>query len=237
MKTRKELPAFFTLKRKIDVQSVIDHCQQEGLLDYSNFNDIKKSADSKYQKFLIGNNFSKNSFFIAESEEPLEGELYKQLYLTEYFGPDATEVKEKESSVKTRLQRIIPGSPNYVPELDEHNYGKRNQLCKGALKDVLDSFQSPPTRVRLAVLMPGMTIKRHRDYDPSYICRFHIPLITSEQVKFGMEVNGQEELFQMPANGSIYFFNSGLPHWVSNFSDQPRLHLIVDTNGQNDLES
>jgi hypothetical protein len=40
----------------------------------------------------------------------------------------------------------------------------------------------------------------------------------------------------MPADGSIYFFNSGMVHWVSNNGTEPRLHLIVDTNGQEDLD-
>ena len=93
------------------------------------------------------------------------------------------------------------------------------------------------TRVRLAVLMPGMTIQRHRDYDPSYICRYHLPLITNDQVEFGMAIDGVDTQFAMPADGSIYFFNSGLPHWVTNNGTESRLHLIVDTNGQLDLDS
>ena len=157
--------------------------------------------------------------------------------MTGYKYDTDTVIEEKESTVKSRLRRIQPGHPDYVPELDEHNYGKWNENVKGAFADLLNSFKSPLTRVRLAVLMPNMTIKKHVDYDPSYICRYHIPLITNKDVEFGMEVNGKEELFSMPADGSIYFFNSGLPHWVSNKSSEPRLHLILDTNGQLDLDT
>lgn len=237
MKTRKQLPAFKSLTRKIDVHSVLKQCEDDGLFDYSKFNDIQKSADSRYKNFLVGNSFSKNKFFIREDEEQLEGELYKQLYLTGYKYDTNTVIEETESTTRSRLRRIQPDHPDYIPELDEHNYGKWNDNVKGAFSDVLSSFKSPLTRVRLAVLMPGMTIKKHVDYDPSYICRYHIPLITNDEVEFGMEVNGQEQLFKMPADGSIYFFNSGLPHWVSNKSNEPRLHLIVDTNGQLDLDT
>jgi len=237
MKNRKQLPAFMSLKRKFDVASVLDYCKNAGLFDYERYNDIKKSADSHYKNFLVGNAYSKNSFFIDNHERPLEGELYKQLYLTGYKAPEVRELAESQTTVKTRLRRLDPGSMDYVPELDEHNYGTPTEHYAGALKELLDTFHSPLTRVRLAVLMPGMTIKRHRDYDPSYICRYHLPLITNSQVEFGMQVNGQDELFNMPADGSIYFFNSGLPHWVSNRSTEPRLHLIVDTNGQLDLDT
>lgn len=237
MKNRKQLPTFKALNRKIDVASVLRQCEQDNLFDYSKFNDIKKSADSRYKNFLVGNGFSKNKFFIREDEEKLEGELYKQLYLTGYKYDTNAVIEEKETTTKYRLRRIQPDHPDYVPELDEHNYGKWNENVKGAFADLLNSFKSPLTRVRLAVLMPNMTIKKHVDYDPSYICRYHIPLITNKDVEFGMEVNGEEELFNMPADGSIYFFNSGLPHWVSNKSSEPRLHLIVDTNGQLDLDT
>jgi len=237
MKNRKQLPAFMSLKRKFNVHTLLDYCQTAGLFDYARYNDIKKSADSHYKNFLVGNAYSKNSFFINDNETPLEGELYKQLYLTGYRAPAVRELEETATSTKTRLRRLDPESKDYVPELDEHNYGAPTEHYAGALKDLLDTFRSPLTRVRLAVLMPGMTIKRHRDYDPSYICRYHLPLITNSQVEFGMEVNGQDELFTMPADGSIYFFNSGLPHWVSNRSREPRLHIIVDTNGQLDLDT
>jgi len=237
MKNRKQLPTFRALNRKFDLAAVLAHCEQHNLFDYTRFNDIKRSADSHYKNFVVGNSHAKNSFFIADGEAPLEGELYKQLYLTGSKLDSTRPIEEIETSVKTRFRRIDPSSKDYIPELDEHNFGKPNEYYTGAFKDLLDQFRSPLTRVRLAVLMPGMTIKRHRDADPSYFCRYHLPLITNSQVEFGMEVNGQDELFNMPADGSIYFFNSGLPHWVSNRSNEPRLHLIVDTNGQLDLDT
>lgn len=236
MKTRKELPAFIELKRKVDLDGILQQCVEENLLDYDMFNDIKLSADSHYKNFLVGNSFSKNKFFISEGEQQLEGDLYKQLYLTGFKKDDATVVSLEETTVKTRLRRLQETSKKYVPELDEHNYGAPTEYYRGVLKKELDLFKSPLTRVRLAVLMPGMTIKRHRDYDPSYICRYHIPLITNEGVEFGMSVDGEDVPFKMKADGSIYFFNSGLPHWVSNNGTEPRLHLIVDTNGQLDLD-
>ena len=64
--------------------------------------------------------------------------------------------------------------------------------------------------------MPGFTIKPHVDYDPSYITRYHIPIITNDQVLFGGKVKDKITEYIMPADGSIYFFNSGILHWVGN---------------------
>jgi aspartyl/asparaginyl beta-hydroxylase (cupin superfamily) len=52
---------------------------------------------------------------------------------------------------------------------------------------------------------------------------------------FGAKTKDGDISYTMPADGSVYFFNSGMLHWVSNNSDVPRLHLIIDTNGQDDL--
>jgi aspartyl/asparaginyl beta-hydroxylase (cupin superfamily) len=103
-------------------------------------------------------------------------------------------------------------------------------------EEIINMFDSPVCRVRLAVLMPGFTIKPHVDYDPSYIVRYHIPIFTSEQVLFGGRIKDEVREYHMPADGGVYFFNSGYLHWVGNNSTEPRLHLIVDTNGQDDLQ-
>jgi aspartyl/asparaginyl beta-hydroxylase (cupin superfamily) len=51
----------------------------------------------------------------------------------------------------------------------------------------------------------------------------------------GFMKNGEEHRFHLPADGSVYFFNSGIKHWVENNSSEDRIHLIVDTHGQEDL--
>jgi hypothetical protein len=236
MKTRKELPPFLSLKRKININEVIKYLEANNYLEYSNYTDIKKSSESHYKNFLVGNSYSKNAFFLEKDGEKLEGELYKQLYITSYKY-NQNYLNESDTSVKTRLRRIQKDKLIYVPELDEHNYGAPTKHYTGIIEKILSEFISPLTRVRLAVLMPGMTIKKHRDYDPSYICRYHIPIITNNAVEFGMEIDKKDIIFHMKNDGSIYFFNSGLPHWVSNKGESPRLHLIVDTNGQLDIDT
>jgi hypothetical protein len=240
MKNRKELPAFAKLNKKINLEALREYCVANRYTDYEQFNDIKYSANSKHQAFLVANGGCKESFFKEDNAEFLEGEKYKQLYLTEIddakVTTDEQTLTDTTSSIFARTKRLDPSSLRYIPEADELNYTVRNAHVKGIFEEILNSFDSQVTRVRLAVLMPEFAIKPHVDYDPSYITRYHIPIFTNDEVVFGVKKGKDKIEFTMPADGSVYFLNSGLLHWVSNNSNQPRLHLIVDTHGQDDLD-
>jgi hypothetical protein len=241
MKTRKELPRIGFLKhRTLDVNSVVEYLEAQGLLNYQAYNDIKASHRSKYKDFVVLNSFCKNSFFKESAAADLEGEEYVQLYLTDFDESKRANdfpVENIYTTVFSRQKRLNADSANYVPEADELNYGVRNNLVAGVLSEILDGFQDRVTRVRLACLKAHSEIRAHVDYDPSYICRFHIPLITNSNVKMYLERHKEIAEYHMPSDGRIYFFNSGLKHWVRNLSDHDRLHLIVDVHGQTDLEN
>lgn len=237
MLNRKQLPLVAKLNNiTVDVNSIVEHCRLNGLLDSQNYNDIKYSANSKHQAFLVSNEFCKTNFFTETEASTMEGEKYKQLYLTDF---DETKASGKVSlhgtNIFERTKRLDPSDPRYLPEADELNYGVRNKYATGPFEDILDQFKGKITRVRLAFLTPGFSIKPHVDYDPSYITRFHIPLITNEGVTMGFSKNNEDRSFHMPADGSVYFFNSGIKHWVDNNGTEARLHLIIDTHGQEDL--
>lgn len=237
MLNRKQLPFAAKLNNiKVDVNLVLAHCSENNLLDISKYNDIQYSAKSKHQSFLVSNEFCKTNFFTESDAENLEGERYKQLYLTDF---DETKSSNKVSLHSTnifeRTKRLDPNDLRYLPEADELNYGVRNKYATGPFEDILNSFKSKITRVRLAYLTAGFSIKPHVDYDPSYITRYHIPLITNDNIIMGFTHKNVDYMYNMPADGSVYFFNSGIKHWVENNSSEDRLHLIVDTHGQDDL--
>lgn len=236
---RKQLPAYGKINKTVDIGRLRQYCIDQGYTNYDEFNDIKYSADSNHKAFLIANTFCKDTFFKEDDAPTREGEKYKQLYLTD-INPELkinTEdrLDETHSSIFIRTRRLDPASKDYIPEADEHNYTHRNEHVKDIFEEILDMFKSQVTRVRLAVIMPGFAIKPHVDYDPSYITRYHIPVFTNDQVIFGYSSKQETNEYTMPADGSVYFFNSGLVHWVANNSNEPRLHMIVDTNGQDDL--
>lgn len=237
MKNRKELPRFGYLKDyKVDVNGIVNHLRQKNLLDWNLYNDIKVSANSKHKDFVISNEFCKDNFFIEEGAQMMEGEYYRQLYLTDFDESKRSNAVElQRTNIFKRTKRLDPSRSEYLPEADELNYGVRNHHVEGPLTEVLDMFEGKITRVRLAFLKDHFDIKPHVDYDPTYVVRFHIPLITNEQVRCFMLRGDDEASVHLPADGRVYFFNSGLKHWVKNDSDQWRLHLIVDVHGQQDL--
>lgn len=237
MLNRKQLPHIARLRNmKIDIQTLLDYCQTNNLLDINLYNDIKYSANSKHQAFVISNEFCKTNFFTETSAVNMEGERYKQLYLTDFDETKASDKVELHSTnIFERTKRLDPNDPRYLPEADELNYGVRNKYAVGPFGDLLDKFKSKITRVRLAYLTAGFSIKPHVDYDPTYITRYHVPLITNENVIMGFTNKNVDYRYNMINDGSVYFFNSGIKHWVENNSDQDRLHLIIDTHGQLDL--
>lgn len=237
MLNRKQLPFVAVLKNfRVDVGEILAHCRNNDLLDINKYNDIKYSANSKHQSFLVSNEFCKTNFFTEADAPSLEGEKYKQLYLTDF---DETKASDKvdlhNTNIFERTKRLDPNDPRYLPEADELNYGVRNKYATGPFANILDMFKAKVTRVRLAYLTAGFEIKPHVDYDPSYIVRYHIPLITNNDVIMGFTHKNVDYLYHMPSDGSVYFFNSGIKHWVKNNGKEDRLHLIIDTHGQDDL--
>lgn len=237
MKNRKQLPLIARLDNiKINTSEVIDYCQRSGLFNKSIYKDIQYSGESSHQRFLISNEYCKTNFFTEANVDHMEGEMYKQLYLTDFDENKASNnVKLHSTNIFERTKRLNPKNERYLPEADELNYGIRNSYASGPLASILDQFKSKLTRVRLAWLSPSFMIKPHVDYDPSYIMRYHIPLITDLNIIIGFQKNGLDYRYHLPADGSVYFFNSGIKHWVSNNSKIDRIHLIVDTHGQEDF--
>lgn len=238
MRTRKDLPRLGYLSTMhVDVSVILDHLERSKLLDWEKYTDIKASANSKHRDFVVANEFCKDNFFLEEGAESKEGESYKQLYLTDFDEKCSSDKSKTDSaSIFKRTRRLDPTKSDYLPEADELNYGIRNHLVTGPLEDVLNLFSSKITRVRLACLKSHFDIKPHVDYDPSYITRFHIPLITNTKSLIYVERKDDVIGLHLPADGRIYFLNSGLKHWVKNDGDADRLHLIVDVHGQDELD-
>lgn len=237
MKNRKQLPDFGYLPQiQYNHQVLVDYLNDNALLDHQQYTDIKVSANSSYKNFVVANEFCKDSFFKEEEAEMMEGELYKQLYLTEIEEKFASQVVEfKYTNIFERTKRLKTEHSRYLPQADERNYGRRNNKVKGPVASLLDQFKSPLARVRLAYLAPNFSIKPHVDYDPSYITRIHIPLITNEKCTVSVYKNNNINRKHL-APGRVYFLNSGHKHSAENNSEFSRIHLIVDLQNQDDLE-
>jgi hypothetical protein len=239
MLNRKQLPPFGVLDSpRFDIEEIVSYCKEQGFLDVSNYTDVKASANSDIKQILEANHYAKNNFFKEEDAAPLEGEKYVQLYLT---GMDpakrSKEFKLEPDNAKIRFRRLRPDDPHYLPEADEHNYGVRNERVAGPLEKLLDSFKAPLARVRFAAMAPGFEIKPHTDYDPTYITRFHLPLLTNKECLLYAEQNGVTVEKHLPVDGKVYFLNTGVKHWAVNRGDTWRIHILIDVKNQDDLEN
>lgn len=237
MLNRKQLPAFGVLQSlRFDIEKIRSYCEQKGFLDTTKYNDVKASANSDIKQILEANHYAKNNFFKEEDAPSLEGEKYVQLYLTGMDPAKRSKVfKLEEDNPKIRFRRLRPTDPHYLPEADEHNYGVRNERVAGPLEELLDSFKAPLARVRFAAMAPGFEIKPHTDYDPTYITRFHLPIVTNEKCRLFAEQNGNTIEKHMPADGRVYFLNTGVKHWAVNHGETWRIHILIDVKNQDDL--
>jgi len=94
------------------------------------------------------------------------------------------------------------------------------------LQQVLESFRCPLQSARLLKLEPRSHIHKHSDPYLGYAdgeVRLHIPVQTDPEVRFYLE--GERVLMQP---GECWYLNLSRSHWVDNFSDIPRIHLVID---------
>lgn len=246
-KKRSELPLFYKLPISFNIDHLLRDYYKLSLNDFSRYNDLNHGS-SFYKIALSYRNYLRK-WFMTETEYAngqqnngqLAGQEYRQLALTEYEGPRTNfeDIRIQKilnsKSKKDLLLRVDPESPNYIPETDERNYTKRTEIATDSFAHLLDSFQAKVTRSRFAVLMPGFRTATHIDSDTDYTIRIHIPLITNTDATFGIIKKGQLKQIHLPADGSAWFVNAGYPHFVENLGNQPRVHIIIALDGQQDL--
>ena len=71
------------------------------------------------------------------------------------------------------------------------------------------------------IVMPNTCYNWH--VDTGKVC-VHVPIITNPGCKFIYE----HKSFSMPADGSAYVVNNGIPHTFMNAGPEPRLHLTFE---------
>ena len=233
---RKQLPPFLKLPYQFDMNKILE--EFEKFKDLSLYDDLNPSnPDSAYGDFY--NSSTKLDHlkkFINEKEQAIYGsEFYKQLSLTEFDGDTAPREFSQDNRLGTYRKSTIINDEKYNPVLDERRYTKRKDICTGYWNHILDTFKAPVTRTRFAYMAPGHKIKPHIDYNTTYSIRVHIPIITNNGAfVFVKDKNGTHKM-HMPADGSVWFLNTGMTHWVENNSSEGRVHLVISLNGQEDL--
>ena len=96
------------------------------------------------------------------------------------------------------------------------------------LNKVITSLGKNVTRVCIAITEPGGGIAPHRDYDTTFSTRYHIAIKTNQKATMND--------IHVPADGYVWFINSGKNHWVKNEGSQPRIHLMIVMDSQEKLD-
>ena len=94
------------------------------------------------------------------------------------------------------------------------------------IKSVISQLHCEKTMIRLMKLNAGAVIKTHTDHDMNFEsgeARFHIPIVTNDQVEFFVD----EERITLK-EGACWYLNLNLPHRVTNGGTTDRIHLVID---------
>lgn len=232
-KLRKILPYFSKYHQTVDLDALMAQLTEFNLLDINQYVDDSLQYNGLPNLTVKTNSFNKQ--FFVENGDLTDDTKYKQKFLSmpslannEF---DESEY-EKSQSIFHRMKRLNRDSDRYNEQADEFNHNVVDQYRVGELGRIFQMFDGKVNRVRLAYLSPRFHVQAHIDYDPSYIFRYHIPLITNELCT----MNCAERAVHFPADGGIYWLNTGLKHWVENNSDQGRIHLIIDVSGEEEYE-
>ena len=223
-KNRKELPGLVKLDLKFDIDQLREDLKTTEEQTWNAC--ISGELEALRQKW--GERLSKVAYGKTNEEIDIDGKQYdmigyQQLSLTS-FNPD-WEIREDRNSNTQWDKQYLGGKK----ELDQRAYNKLHDDIPPYLREISESLGPNLTRVGLAKLLPGEEIKPHRDFDPTFSSRFHVAIETNEDAIF----NG----VHIPADGHVWFANTGVVHWVKNNGETPRTHLIFNMDSQELLEN
>jgi len=222
-KTRNELPGLI----KLDIKYHIGMLRRD-VEDYL-LKDLKDSMEEGPYKNLrdaYGYNLSPAAY--GKSNEEVDNKFdwsmvpYKQIALTD-FNPDYKIRSDRQSG-----KRYDRGFMKNDKKFDERAYSLLKPNLPNYLNKVITSFGKNVTRVCIAITEPGGGIAPHRDYDTTFSTRYHIAIKTNQKATMND--------IHVPADGYVWFINSGKNHWVKNEGSQPRIHLMIVMDSQEKLD-
>lgn len=236
-KLRKLLPPFMVVEGlRINTNKLIGELAMFGLFD-DEYTAARADVDNEENLFIKANLACKQFFNENDEAGYTEINLSKPSY-------ESSNISENDAVRDVfalyRTKRLDPSRPEYSEHADERKHDlDPKYLHEGSeLQKVFQFFKGKPCRVRIARMSAGYHIKPHVDYDPSYIFRYHIPLMTNTGARLHSNRRGngtQTESAHFPADGRVYWINTGILHWATNDGMTDRYHLLIDVTG--DLEA
>ena len=149
---------------------------------------------------------------------------------SQYFNPEGDFVSSAKSLGLSGIE--IPGSRS---SLFEREFDVVNSVAPQLAESLKARFgRWVVTKIRIMELLPEGVIAPHVDHPYYEQIRLHAVIESNPNVFW--EVEGHQ--FQIPCDGSLYWFDTGRVHSVYNFGDAPRavlsLHLCpaIDINNK-----
>jgi hypothetical protein len=137
--------------------------------------------------------------------------LVQEYQSVEHLMADVTPTRQNDTLVQRKFHLKLHGID--APEIFNLQYTL--EIAKNIL--ALQDFDA----ITYRLVMPNTCYNWH--VDAGRFC-VHIPLITNLGCRFVYETRA----FSMPADGSIYVVNNGVPHTFVNAGPEPRLHLTFE---------
>jgi hypothetical protein len=221
------MPNFKCLPFKIDLVRLQAEFLQLGMGDYEKHDELN-DIDSEFYRAAASYRKDPHAIF------NILGDKYFQIGLTEYAGQHTSPEVMKElwdKGVKEILRRMDPKHPQHVPEIRYKNYTKPTSFMRDYFVEIARLFPHGIGRYRVAFMRPGFKIPTHIDGDPNEDVKIHIPIFTNEQAT--LTVNGETR--HLPADGSVWYINSGVPHSAENQGRTVRAHLLINLQDVNDV--
>lgn len=136
-------------------------------------------------------------------------------------------VKENIESKEYFVKMVNNFKTNFIDE-------QLNNLTDNIVKELEKLFDGVAGLVMYSQLLAGKKIDLHIDggYYMDMSRRFHIPIITNDDVKFTIN----DTVFHMET-GMLYEINNKFRHGVENQGNQDRVHLIIDIIPRENLPS
>lgn len=224
-KSTGEILAVYVSSDYVDDIEDISEIYKSNLIKFGTDSQIKTSVVESIKSILSDydfknhySNYNKNKSWSALSVRGYSEDIYfiekpKEMLTSKKFG---AKYQGKEYVLQnTSLFNKIP-------------------VIQNILDDIFPNCEFD--RIRFMKLDAGNgELKRHTDQsDPDSglengkVARFHIPIITNENVEFSSwDWDGNKIIFN-PAVGEMFYLDTTKPHTVFNGGDTDRIHLVID---------
>ncbi len=147
-------------------------------------------------------------------------------------------IEDLGTSIRDRIRNKKAKGDNLPPAANEMLWDVPTKEARDTyFMDILyNKFKADACRARLHYLAPGKSLAPHIDYDPSYGVRVVCPIQGTEETINYFWVKGEEQQYNLPADGRVWFLNTGFKHSVVNNGSEPRIALLLTLKTQEDIE-